>query len=265
MSTCGRTASTSKVRLGDDRPCLLVLVGSLPDGTKEVVAVYDGERESKLSWREVLRDPKKRGLKEAPKLGVGDGGLGFWAVFGEVFPETKRQRCWVHKTANVLDKMPKKVQPSAKKKLHDIYLAPRQADAEEAFEEFIGLYGKKFPKACECLQKDRDVLLSFYDLPAEHWSHIRSTNPIESTFATVRHRTRQTKGCGSREATLTMVWKLALEAQRSWRRLNGCRQLHESGRGDRLRGRGGTLAGCRVRWLWVKLDLAVRSLQNKPN
>ncbi len=216
-----------KVRLGDDRPCLLVLVGSLPDGTKEVVAVYDGERESKLSWIEVLRDLKKRGLKQAPKLAIGDGALGFWAALDEVFPETKRQRCWVHKTANVLDKMAKKVQPSAKKKLHDIYLAPRRVDAEEAFDGFIALYGKKFPKACDCLQKDRDVLLSFYDFPAEHWSHVRSTNPIESTFATVRHRTRQTKGCGSREATLTMVWKLAIEAQRSWRRLNGYRQLEK--------------------------------------
>ena len=157
-----------KVRLGDDCPCLLVLVGSLPDGTKEVVAVYDGERESKLSWMEVLRDLKKRGLKQAPKLAIGDGALGFWAALDEVFPETKRQRCWVHKTANVLDKMPKKVQPSAKKKLHDIYLAPRRADSEEAFDEFVALYRKKFPKACECLQKDRDVLLSFYDFPAEH-------------------------------------------------------------------------------------------------
>lgn len=216
-----------KVRLGGDRPCLLVLIGSLPDGTKEVVAVHDGERESKLSWREVLRDLKKRGLKQAPNLAIGDGALGFWAALDEVFPETRRQRCWVHKTANVLDKLPKKVQPSAKKKLHDIYLAPRRVDAEEAFGEFVALYGKKYPKACECLEKDRDVLLSFYDFPAEHWSHIRTTNPIESTFATVRHRTRQTKGCGSREATLTMVWKLAKEAQRGWRRLNGYRQLEK--------------------------------------
>ena len=133
----------------------------------------------------------------------------------------------MHKTANVLDKMAKKVQPSAKQKLHDIYLAPRRVDAEEAFGEFLALYGKKFPKACECLEKDRTVLLSFYDFPAEHWPHLRSSNPIESPFATVRHRTRQTEGCGSREATLTMVWKLAMEAQRSWRRLNGYRQLEK--------------------------------------
>jgi len=216
-----------KDRPGGDRPCLLVLVGPLPDGTKEVVAVYEGERESKLSWREVLRDLKKRGLKQPPKLAIGDGALGFRAALDEVFPDTRRQRCWVHKTANVLDKMPKKVQPPSKKKPHAIYLAPRRVDAEEAFEESAALYAKKFPEACDCLEKDRDVLPSFYDSPAEHWSHIRTTNPIESTLATVRHRTRQTKGGGSREATLTLVRKLAMEARRSWRRLNGYRQLQK--------------------------------------
>ena len=209
------------VRLSDDRPCLLVIVGALEDGRKELVALYDGERESKLSWTEVLRDLKRRGLAEAPKLAVGDGALGFWAALEEVFPETRAQRCWVHKTANVLDKMPKKVQPGAKKLIHEMYMAETRADALEAFEEFGQRYGAKYPQAVGCLVKDRDVLFTFYEFPAEHWAHIRTTNPIESTFATVRHRHRQTKGCGSRLATLAMVFKLAREAEKRWRRING--------------------------------------------
>lgn len=209
------------VRLTKERPCLLVLMGTRSDGTKELVAVHDGERESKLSWLEVLRDLKRRGLKKGPHLAVGDGALGFWAALEEEFPDTDEQRCWVHKTANILDKMPKKVQPSAKKLIHEMYLAETRESALEAYEEFLGLYGAKFPKACACLEKDKDVLFRFYDYPAEHWLHIRTTNPIESTFATVRHRTRQTKGCGSRIATLTMVFKLAIEAEKCWRRING--------------------------------------------
>jgi len=208
------------VRLTDDRPCLLVVVGTLEDGRKELVAVHDGERESKLSWTETLGDLKRRGLKDPPKLAVGDGALGFWAALAEVFPETREQRCWVHKTANVLDKMPKKVQPSAKKLLHEMYLAATKADALAAFNEFVERYGAKFPKAVKCLAKDKEVLFTFYDFPAEHWQHIRSTNPIESTFATVRHRHRQTKGCGSRAATLAMVFKLAREAEKRWRRID---------------------------------------------
>ncbi len=208
------------VRLTDDRPCLLVIVGTLEDGRKELVAVHDGERESKLSWTEALRDLKRRGLKDPPKLAVGDGALGFWAALPEVFPETREQRCWVHKTANVLDKMPKKVQPSAKKLLHEMYLAATKADALAAFGEFVERYQAKYPKAVKCLAKDKEVLFTFYDFPAEHWQHIRSTNPIESTFATVRHRHRQTKGCGSRAATLAMVFKLAREAEKRWRRID---------------------------------------------
>ena len=208
------------VRLTSDRPCMLVVMGALADGTKELVAIHDGERESKLSWIELLRDLKRQGLEDAPTLAVGDGALGFWAALEEVFPATRHQRCWVHKTANILDKMPKKVQPGAKQLIHEMYLAETRADALAAFKEFVERYGAKYPKAVACLVKDKDVLFTFYDFPAEHWAHLRTTNPIESTFATVRHRHRQTKGCGSRTATLAMVFKLAREAERRWRKLN---------------------------------------------
>ena len=209
------------VRLDNDRPCILVIIGALPDGTKELLAVHDGHRESKLSWSEVLNDLQCRGLALPPQLAVGDGALGFWAALEEVFPGVRSQRCWVHKTANVLDKMPKRVQGHAKKLLHEMYLASAKSDALRAYDAFLDLYTAKYPKACACLEKDRDVLFTFYDFPAEHWAHIRSTNPIESTFATVRHRTRQTKGCGSRKATLMMVFKLAVQAEKHWRRING--------------------------------------------
>jgi putative transposase len=208
------------VRLEPDRPCMLVIMGTLADGTKELLAVYDGHRESKESWSDVLTALKKRGLPEGPNLAVGDGALGFWAALEEVYPGTRHQRCWVHKTVNVMDKLPKRVQPHAKTLLHEMYLAPTRAEALKAYRAFLERYHAKYPKACECLRKDEDVLFAFYDFPAEHWGHIRSTNPIESTFATVRHRTRQTKGCGSRLATLTMVFKLAREAEKHWRRIN---------------------------------------------
>ena len=211
----------SKVRLDDERQCLLVVIGALEDGRKQLLAVWDGFRESELSWRELLEDLKRRGLEPPPKLAVGDGALGFWAALRRVYPTTREQRCWVHKTANVLDKLPKSMQGKAKQALHDIYLAASRADAEEAFHSFEALYGKKFPRAVGCLRKDRQELLTFYDFPAEHWVHLRTTNPIESTFATVRLRQRRTKGCGSREASLTMVFMLARQAERHWRRLNG--------------------------------------------
>ena len=223
-----------KVRLTPERPCLLVIVGTLEDGSKELVAIHDGERESTLSWRELLRDLKRRGLAGAPALCVADGALGLWAAMEEEFPEAREQRCWVHKTANVLDKLPKKVQPSAKRMIHQMYMAPTKAGALEAYGEFLALYGAKYPKACQCLQKDEDVLFTFYDFPAEHWRHIRTTNPIESTFATVRHRSRQTKGCGSRAATLAMIFKLAREAERSWRKLNGYELVAKVIRGVRF-------------------------------
>jgi putative transposase len=209
------------VRLEDQRRCILVLMGALPDGTKELLAVIDGERESKLSWLDLLRDLKARGLTEPAAVAVGDGGLGFWAALAEEYPTTRAQRCWVHKTANVLDKFPKTLQPTAKDKIHQMYLAPTKAAALKSFDAFISLYDAKYPKACECLRKDADVLFSFYDFPAAHWQHLRTTNPIESTFATVRLRTERTKGCGSRKATLTMVWQLARAAAKGWRRLNG--------------------------------------------
>lgn len=208
------------VRLEDDDTCLLVLIGARTDGSKELLAVHDGYRESKLSWLEILRDLRARGLKGLPACATGDGALGFWAALEEECPMTKEQRCWVHKTANILDKMPKGVQGKAKQRIHDMYMAETKKDALRAYDEFLHLYEAKYPQACECLKKDKDVLFTFYDFPAEHWIHLRTTNPIESTFATVRHRTRRTKGCGSRIATLTMVFKLAREAEKHWRKLN---------------------------------------------
>jgi transposase-like protein len=211
----------SNIRLDDERQCLLVVIGALADGRKQLLAVHDGFRESELSWTEMLEDLKARGLELPPKLAMGDGGLGFWAALRKVFPATKEQRCWVHKTANVLDKLPKSMQGKGKQALHDIYLAESRQAATEAFDQFVSLYRVKFPKAVECLEKDREELLAFYDFPAEHWGHLRTTNPIESTFATVRLRQRRTKGCGSREASLTMAFMLARQAERHWRRLNG--------------------------------------------
>lgn len=207
------------VRLTDERPCLLVVIGALRDGTKELVAIWDGQRESKMSWKELLSDLKRRGITKAPRLAIGDGALGFWVALEEEYPGTERQRCWVHKTANILDKLPKSVQSSAKELIYQMYMAPKKELALKAYDEFLICYQAKYPKACECLVKDKDDLFTFYNYPAEHWVHIRSTNVIESVFATVRHRTRQTKGCGSRAATLTMVYKLGLEAEKGWIKL----------------------------------------------
>jgi putative transposase len=216
------------VRLEDDgnqKQCLLVLMGATADGRKELIAVIDGVRESKQSWQELLLDLKQRGLTKPPKLAVGDGALGFWAALREVFPTTKEQRCWVHKTANVLNKMPKALQAKAKSDLHQIWLAETRDAATKAFDHFLERYGTKYEAACTCLSKDRDVLLAFYDFPAEHWGHVRTTNPIESTFSTIRLRHRRTKGSGSRRASLTMMFKLAQSASRRWRRLNGHHQI----------------------------------------
>jgi len=207
------------VRLEDQRRCILVLMGALEDGTKELIAVVDGERESKLSWLDVLRGLKARGLADGPVLAVGDGGLGFWAAISQAFPKSGEQRCWVHKTANVLDKLPKTLQVGAKEKIHQMYQAPTKESALKALKAFVDLYQDKYPKACQCLTQDQDVLFNFYDFPAAHWQHLRTTNPIESTFATVRLRTQRTKGCGSRKATLTMVWQLVRAASTRWRRL----------------------------------------------
>lgn len=215
------------IRLEEDRQCILVLMGATADGKKELIAVADGYRESEQSWMALLLDLKQRGLGAAggdPKLAIGDGappGVGFWAACRKVWPTTREQRCWVHKTANVLDKLPKRLQPQAKDKLHQIWMAPTRDAAHEAFDHFTQVYHAKYPKATDCLAKDRDVLLTFYDFPAEHWMHLRTTNPIESTFATVRLRHRRTKGNGSRRACLAMVFRLCLSAEKRWRRLNG--------------------------------------------
>jgi len=211
----------TNVRLEDDRVCLLVLMGATPDGKKELIAVLDGYRESEQSWLELLLDLKSRGLVYPPKLAIGDGALGFWQALAKVFPKTRQQRCWVHKTANVLDKLPKHSQARAKEMLHAIWMAATREAANQAFDLFLETYGAKYPKACECLAKDREELLAFYDFPAEHWMHLRTTNPIESTFATIRLRTKKTKGHGSRKAALAMVFKLAQSASRRWRALNG--------------------------------------------
>jgi transposase-like protein len=213
------------IRLEEDRQCILVLMGATADGRKELIAVVDGFRESEQSWKALLLDVKSRGLVVDPKLATGDGALGFWKAIAQVYPQTREQRCWVHKTANVLDKLPKRLQPEAKDKLHQIWMAATKADADQAFDLFLTTYQAKYPKATDCLAKDRNVLLTFYDFPAEHWIHLRTTNPIESTFATVRLRHRRTKGSGSRVACLTMVFKLMQSASKKWRLLNGSQLL----------------------------------------
>ena len=209
------------IRLEEDRQCILVLMGATAQGRKELIAVHDGHRESELSWRELLLDCKSRGLTVDPKLATGDGALGFWKALRQVYPATREQRCRVHKTANVLDKLPKGLQAVAKSKLHDIWQAETREQADKAFDLFLTTYEAKYPKAADCLAKDREALLAFYDFPAEHWIHLRTTNPIESTFATVRLRHRKTKGNGSRKACLAMVFKLCQAAEKKWRILNG--------------------------------------------
>ena len=212
---------------GEGRQCILVVMGATEEGAKELVAIQEGHRESEPSWLDVLRDLKDRGLEADPELAVGDGSLGFWKALPQVFPRTRWQRCWMHKTCNVLNHLPKSQQPAAKGKLQDIWMAPTKAQALNALERFTRDYQAKYPKTIQCLMKDKEELLSFYDFPAEHWSHLRTTNPIESTFATVRLRTAKTKGCGSRQACLTMVFKLCQSAEKHWRKLNGCGLLRE--------------------------------------
>ena len=214
-------------RMDEDRQCMLVIIGADEWGNKDVLGLIDGFRESTQSWREMLLDLKRRGLEVAPKLAVGDGAMGFWAALHEVYGKTRVQRCWVHKTANVLNAMPKSVQPKAKAHLKDIWMAETKAEANAAFDFFIEAYGVKYDRAVKCLIKDRDDLLAFYDFPAEHWKHIRTTNPIESTFATVRHRTTKTKGCLSRKTALAMTHQLMLSAKKKWRKLDGQNRLSE--------------------------------------
>jgi putative transposase len=214
-----------QARLEDAAQCLLVIIGATPEGRKELVGLIDGVRESTQSWRELLLDLKRRGLTIGPELAVADGALGFWQAIEEVWPKTRGQRCWVHKTANVLNKLPKSQQPKAKRALQEIWMAETRNDAEAAFDAFVQTYAVKYDKAVDCLSKDRMTLLAFYDFPAEHWKHLRTSNPIESSFATVRHRTVRSKGCLSNKTALAMIFKLAQAAEKSWRRLNGHNQL----------------------------------------
>ncbi len=213
------------VRLTGERACILVVIGATADGEKELIAIHDGIRESELSWTEVLEGLKARGLGEPPMLAIGDGALGFWKALSKAWPTTRHQRCWAHKMANVMNKLPKTAHAHAKKLLQAIWMAETRAAAMEAFNLFVTTYEAKYPKAASCLVKDKDQMTAFFDFPAEHWLHLRTSNPIESTFATVRQRTTRTKGCGSRSATLAMVLKLALCAEKRWRRLNGHEQL----------------------------------------
>ena len=210
-----------QARLEEEAQCLLVILGATPEGKKEIVGFTDGIRESAHDWRALLLDLKRRGLSVAPKIAVADGALGFWKALGEVWPTTVEQRCWVHKTANILNKLPKSLHVKAKDGVHQIWMAATKKDAEKAFEAFIQTYSAKYPKATQCLEKDRQTLLAFYDFPAEHWKHLRTTNPIESTFASVRHRTVRAKGCLSNKTALALVFKLVEAAQKSWHRLDG--------------------------------------------
>jgi transposase-like protein len=214
-----------QARLEDDAQCILVIIGATPEGKKELIGFTDGTRESAHDWRTLLLDLKRRGLAIAPELAVADGALGFWKALGEVWPKTREQRCWVHKTANVLNRLPKSQHAKAKRALQAIWMAETKTDADVAFDAFIENYQVKYDKAAECLEKDREALLAFYDFPAEHWKHLRTTNPIESTFATVRHRTIRSKGCLSNKTALAMVFKLVDGAQKTWRKLDGHNQL----------------------------------------
>jgi putative transposase len=214
-----------QARLEDDAQCILVIIGATPEGKKELIGFTDGTRESAHDWRTLLLDLKRRGLAIAPELAVADGALGFWKALGEVWPKTREQRCWVHKTANVLNRLPKSQHTKAKRALQEIWMAETKTDADVAFEAFIESYHVKYDKAAECLEKDREALLAFYDFPAEHWKHLRTTNPIESTFATVRHRTIRAKGCLSNKTALALVFKLVDGAQKTWRKLDGHNQL----------------------------------------
>jgi len=214
-----------QARLEDAAQCILVIIGATLEGRKELLGLIDGTRESAHDWRALLLDLRRRGLSIAPQIAVADGALGFWKALGEVWPKTREQRCWVHKTANVLNKLPKSQQPKARRALQQIWMAETKAEATIAFEAFIEACAVKYDKATACLAKDRDALLAFYDFPAEHWKHLRTTNPIESTFATVRHRTIRSKGCLSNKTALALVFKLVDGAQKTWRRLDGHHQL----------------------------------------
>ena len=214
-----------QARMEDQSQCMLVIIGATPEGRKELLGFTSGYRESAQSWAELLIDLKARGLAHPPLLATGDGALGFWSALGKVFPTTRQQRCWVHKTANILNDMPKAMQTKVKVDLHNIWMAESRLEAEKALSLFLRKYQAKYPKAADRLTRDKDELLAFYDFPAEHWTHIRTTNPIESTFATVRHRTKRSKGCLSMKTMELMVFKVIKEAEKTWLRLRGKNQL----------------------------------------
>src|SRR3954449_13473647 len=224
-----------QARMEEQAECMLVLIGATPEGKKELVGFQVGVRESAQSWRELLVDVKRRGLAVAPEIAVGDGALGFWKALDEVYPGTRHQRCWLHKTANLLNKVPKSVQRAMKADLREVQGAPTRAGAEAAIDVFAEKYGTKYPRAAEGLTKDREALLAFYDLPAEHWDHLRTSNPIESVFATVRHRTVRTRGSLSPTTARLMVFKLTMAAAKTWRRLKGENQLPKVVRGVTFR------------------------------
>ena len=213
------------VRMDKDKQCLLVIVGATENGDKELVALEDGYRESEQSWRELLMDLKHRGLTEAPKIAVGDGAMGFWKALKKVYPQSKEQRCWMHKTGNILNYLPKREHHKAKDRLHQIWMASSKEEAFKALKHFVDMYEAKYPKATHCLIKDQETLMAFYDFPAEHWRHLRTSNPIESTFATVKLRTAKVRGCFSRNTVLTMAFKLMESAQKNWIRLHGFKRL----------------------------------------
>jgi len=215
------------VRSEEDKSCILVIIGATRDGKKELIAVQDGFRENELSWSDILLNLKNMGLKSGPKLAIGDGSLGFWNAISKHFPKTKHQRCWVHRTANILNKLPESMQKEAKRDIYDIYLAPNKEKALKAFDKFVKKYEAKYPKAVEALLKTKEQTLAFYDFPAEHWRHIRSTNPIESTFATVRLRTYKTRACCKRTTIFTMVFKLAQAAEKKWQKLHGYKLIED--------------------------------------
>ena len=224
-----------QARMEPQAECMLVLIGATPEGVKELIGFQIGMRESAQSWRELLVDLKARGLSIAPELAIGDGALGFWKALDEALPATRHQRCWLHKTANVLNKFPKSVQPNAHKDLREIWLAPDRASAEVAMTTFAEKYAPKYDKAVACLIKDRETLLTFFDFPADHWDHLRTTNPIESIFATVRHRTVRMKGALSQDTARLMVFKLVMAASKTWRRLQGQNQLPKVIKGVKFR------------------------------
>lgn len=224
-----------QARMEPQAECMLVLIGATPEGVKELIGFQTGMRESAQSWRELLVDLKARGLSIAPELAIGDGALGFWKALDEALPTTRHQRCWLHKTTNVLNKFPKSVQPNAHKDLREIWLAPDRASAEGAMTTFAEKYAPKYDKAVDCLIKDRETLLTFFDFPANHWDHLRTTNPIESVFATVRHRTVRMKGALSQDTARLMVFKLVMAASKTWRRLQAQNQLPKVVKGAKFR------------------------------